>query len=101
MESLNKTVQVNQDLAVAPAPPSARTAGYVDVPSRYSPGADDAAPGGLLEYWNILRRRKVTVLLFAVVGTLGAILLTLPQTPVYQARTSIEIQTMNQEFMNM
>ena len=28
-------------------------------------------------------------------------LVTLPQTPIYQARTSLEIQTMNEEFMNM
>ena len=32
---------------------------------------------------------------------LAGFLVTLPQTPVYQARTSLEIQDLNQDFMNM
>jgi capsular exopolysaccharide synthesis family protein len=62
---------------------------------------DDQGPGLLLEYWGMLRRRKGTLLLIAFLGLLGAVLLTLPQTPVYQARTTIEIQNLNQNFLNM
>jgi capsular exopolysaccharide synthesis family protein len=59
-------------------------------------------PGhGLLEYWDILRRRKGAILLIAFLGALAAVLLTLPQTPVYQARASLEIQNLNENFMNM
>lgn len=54
-----------------------------------------------LEYWRILRRRKGPILLLACIGLLAAVLVTLPQTPVYQARTTLEIQDLNQEFMNL
>ena len=85
-----------QQIVRAPQP-----AGYVEAPSRYAREyLEDASPGGLLEYWNILRRRKGAVLLFAFLGILVAVLLTLPQTPVYQARASLEIQSLNQDFMN-
>lgn len=62
---------------------------------------DDAQTGGLLEYSRILRRHKGEVILVAFLGVLTAVLITLPQTPVYQARTSLEIQDINQEFMNL
>ncbi len=92
---------------MTPQPPDthdlvpAKPEGYVEAPARYAREfVEDAAPGGLLEYWNILRRRKGAVLLFAFTGVLLAVLFTLPQTPVYQARASLEIQAMNQDFMN-
>jgi len=49
----------------------------------------------------ILRRRKGTLILCAFAGLLGGILLTLPQTPVYRARAVIEIQNVNEDFLNM
>src|ERR1035438_4600694 len=61
---------------------------------------NDSAQGGLLDYWRILRRRKGTVILAAFFGILIGVLVTLPQTPVYQARASLEIQDINQNFMN-
>jgi capsular exopolysaccharide synthesis family protein len=86
----------NQQIVRAPQP-----AGYVEAPSRFAREyLEDASPGGLLEYWNILRRRKGAVFLFAFLGILLAVLFTLPQTPVYQARASLEIQSLNQDFMN-
>jgi succinoglycan biosynthesis transport protein ExoP len=57
--------------------------------------------GGLLEYWRILRRHKSTWILFAFLGAVIGYLVTLPQTPIYQAHTSIEIQSLNDNFMNM
>jgi len=57
--------------------------------------------GGLLEYWRILRRHKGAVILSCFLGLLVAVLITLPQTPVYQGRTTLEIQDLNQEFMNL
>ena len=62
---------------------------------------DDQGPGLLLEYWHMLRRRKGTLLLIAFLGLLASVLLTLPQTPVYQARTTLEIQNLNENFLNM
>jgi capsular exopolysaccharide synthesis family protein len=45
--------------------------------------------------------RKGTLVLIACLGLLAGVLLTLPQTPVYQARTTLEIQDLNENFLNM
>lgn len=66
-----------------------------------APAADDGHDGGIVEYWRILRRRKGTVILIAFVGLAAGILATIPQTPVYQARASIEVQNLNENFLNM
>ncbi len=49
----------------------------------------------------MLRRHKGTLVLIAFLGLLSSLLLTLPQTPVYQARTSLEIRNLNENFLNM
>ncbi len=62
---------------------------------------EESGSGGLLVYLYILRRRKWTVLITAFSGILLAVLYTLPQTPVYQAKSTIEIQGLNENFLNM
>src|SRR6266436_4825980 len=52
-----------------------------------SPGYDN-----LLDYWNILFRHRKTLLSFALVGLLGAMVISLVQTRIYRVRTSLEIQ---------
>src|SRR2546425_125932 len=54
----------------------------------------------LLEYWQILRRRKGLFLFIVFVGALAGLLVTFPQTPIYQARTSIEITVPNESFLS-
>src|SRR5260370_21212356 len=63
--------------------------------------SDRARAGAVLDYWQIVRRRKVTLLLISFLGGLAALLLTLSQTPVYQANASLEIQPLNENFLNM
>ena len=72
------------------------------IPARTYPIEEpmDTNQGGLLDYWRILKRRKGTVILVSFLGLLIGTLVTLPQTPIYQARTSIEIQDVNQNFLN-
>src|SRR5262249_40263045 len=53
--------------------------------------AEKAVSGGLLEYWRILRRRKGMLLLSVFLGGLVGFLVTLPQTPIYQAKGVVEI----------
>ncbi|MBX5495119.1 MAG: polysaccharide biosynthesis tyrosine autokinase [Bryobacteraceae bacterium] len=69
-----------------------------------------AAPGlqedvedssALLEYWHILSRHKGKLILAGFLGLLLAILVTLPQTRIYQAKATLEIQNLNQDFMNL
>jgi capsular exopolysaccharide synthesis family protein len=55
----------------------------------------------LAEYLQILRRRKGILILIVFLGLLTSLLFTLPQTPIYQARGSIEIQNLNENFLNM
>src|SRR5438105_2753609 len=59
------------------------------------------AAAGIHEYWSIIRRRKGTVIIVAFCGAALGMLLTLPQTPIYQARTSLEIQDLNESFLNL
>jgi capsular exopolysaccharide synthesis family protein len=66
--------------------------------SEYIEASDET---GLLEYWRILRRHKWALILFAFLGMLAGVGITLPQTPVYQARTSLEIQSLNEDFLNI
>src|SRR6266849_3066852 len=66
---------------------------YVESPATEvaaSPGYDS-----LLDYWHILIRHRMTVLRFAAAGLLGAIVVSLVQTPIYRVRTSLEIQASN------
>jgi capsular exopolysaccharide synthesis family protein len=91
-----------RELTVPPGQSAARF-GYTEVPaSPYTRDTGDREEsGGLLEYWRIIRRRKGALILVAFLGALTGVLVTLPQTPVYQARTSLEIQDLNENFMNM
>jgi succinoglycan biosynthesis transport protein ExoP len=56
---------------------------------------------GLLEYWRLIRRRKGKLFLITSLTLLASVFVTLQQTPVYQARTSLEIQDINPDFMNI
>jgi len=76
--------------------------GYTEVP--YSGGVDNGAEpetGGILEYWRILRRRKGTLILIALIGSIAGFLVTIPQTPIFQAHTSLEISGLNTNFLNL
>lgn len=79
-------------------PPRPRYHQYIDEPP---PETFESGPGLLAEYLQILRHRRGTLILITFLGFLTALLLTLPQTPIYQARASIEIQSLNQNFLNM
>ncbi|MBE0659129.1 MAG: polysaccharide biosynthesis tyrosine autokinase [Bryobacteraceae bacterium] len=75
----------------------------IEPPQQQPAGFDDEEDdgGGLLDYWRLLRRRKGTVIIGAAAGLLIGVAVTLPQTPIYKASTSLEIQSLNQNFMNM
>ncbi|MGA8233725.1 MAG: polysaccharide biosynthesis tyrosine autokinase [Candidatus Acidiferrales bacterium] len=78
-------------------PPPGRQ--YMEVPF---PGTlEEQGPALLPEYLHIVQRRKGTLILIVLLGLLTSLLLTLPQTPIYQARASIEIQNLNENFLNM
>ena len=78
---------------------------YYPQPATHDPRStfndQDDASGGLLDYYRILRRRKGALVLISFLGALAGLLFTFPQTPVYQARTTLEIQGMNENFLNL
>jgi capsular exopolysaccharide synthesis family protein len=54
----------------------------------------------LFDYVRILFGSYRTLITAMIVGMIGAFVLTLPQTPVYRARTTLEVQGLNNEFLN-
>jgi polysaccharide biosynthesis transport protein len=73
-----------------------------------APVAGDFTRGGLkreyagvLEYWQMVRRHKMAVAAFAVLGAAGGFLYTLPQARFYQAHTTIEVQGFNEDFLGL
>jgi succinoglycan biosynthesis transport protein ExoP len=72
---------------------------YMDMPLPKE--FDEQGQDLLAEYWQILQRRKGTLILIVFLGLLTSLLLTLPQAPIYQARGSIEIRNLNENFLNM
>lgn len=60
-----------------------------------------AEPGMGPGLWGCLWRRKLALSAAATAGALAGLLFSLPQTPIYQARASIEIQGRNENFLNM
>ncbi len=70
-------------------------------PSSAGASQESASSGELMEYWQIIRRHKWMIALFALGGALLGILVGIPMTPVYQAQMSFEILSLNEDFMNM
>lgn len=64
------------------------------------PIVEDEQEGSLLEYWRTLRRRRGTLILIASLGLMLGVLITLPQAPVYEAKTTLEVLELNDNFMN-
>jgi capsular exopolysaccharide synthesis family protein len=75
----------NNGLALRNADAQALPAG----PGAPAAPADDSV--SLFEYWDILRRRKSSIFWSCLGCGLLGWLVTLPQTPIYQARTSLEV----------
>ena len=63
---------------------------HVDAPAQEMGGA--GGYDSLRDHWQILFRHRKTLLSFLVAGLVGAILISLIQTPIYRVRTSLEIQ---------
>ena len=59
------------------------------------------SPGLPAIYLRTLLRNRWPVLGFAILGCLLGFLATLPQPPLYRARTSLDIQALNENFMNL
>jgi Chain length determinant protein len=70
-------------------------------PSHTAMAAGKREYSGTLEYWNMIRRHPAAVVMAALTGGLIGFLMTLSQPRVYQAHATIEIQSLNDNFLNM
>jgi succinoglycan biosynthesis transport protein ExoP len=95
-----KELQHIPNRSVEDLAPAAFTNGHRPVPEMPGPGLKrDYA--GTLEYWQMIRRHPATVILATFLGGLIAFLFTLPDARIYQTRTAMEIQGLNDNFLNM
>jgi len=86
--------------ALAPEPDAHAAPAVYPYSSSLEPG-NIPGPGGLVEYWRVIRRHRGALFLCAFSGALIGLLYSLPQTPVYQARVALEVQPVNENFMNL
>lgn len=56
---------------------------------------------GLLEYWHMVRRHQNAVIALAIAGAIFGFARTLSQPRIYQARATIEIQSVNDNFLDL
>ncbi len=68
---------------------------------RGSERSNESDAGDLVHLWRVLSRYSVRVLAFAILGLLAGWLVSVKQTPLYQARTTVEVQALNGNFLNM
>jgi succinoglycan biosynthesis transport protein ExoP len=61
----------------------------------------EARPAGIADYWQTICNRKAAIFGATLLSALVAALLTIPQAPLYQAQTSIELQGLNENFLHM
>jgi len=62
---------------------------------------EDVATGSLIDYWRMLRQKKLVLLAAAVAGAGAGLLIARAQQPVYRARATVEVQEVNHDFPNM
>ena len=63
-------------------------------------GVRNADSVGLLEYCRILKKHSKLMILLMALSTLLAWLLTLPQARIFRATTSVELQSVNEDFLD-
>ena len=72
---------------------------YFAGPQPQNDGDGEQGGGDLLQYWRILNRHKGIVVLAALIGVVFAVLVTIPQAPVYQAHATVEVQDTNKDLV--
>jgi len=101
MEPANFSLPQAQPTALAARPAVVNAAYYPTLPS-YPPQSSDSPgeEGNLLGYWRLICRHKTAIILTSLAGLLIGFAVGIPMTPVYRVRTSLEILSLNEDFMN-
>jgi hypothetical protein len=93
------------DFRAIALPPQAAVASTALVPynnNRYGAEWNDESRSevSVLQYWRILCRHKKAIFTAAFVGLVLGFLAGIPMKPTYQAHTSLEVLSFNEDFMN-
>lgn len=67
--------------------------------ARYRSAGNNDGP--IMEYWQLLKQRKLLIFIGAVIGAIAAFVMLLNQQPVYGSSTTLEVQALNESFMGM
>src|ERR1035438_568563 len=95
MEYLNQPHEPPKNTALTRAPETV-SAGY---PAAFEREAESDSV--IMQDLRMLKRHRVAVTVFALIGLGLGIAVTTVQTPVYRATTSLEVLNLNEDFMNM
>jgi len=95
MEYLNQSHEPSKTTALTRATETV-SAGYPAAIDRA-----DESDSVIMEYLRILRRHRLVVTVFALLGLALGIAGTAIQTPRYRATTSLEVLNLNEDFMNL
>ncbi len=90
--------------AAPPLAPYGRTINADRYIGKYGPRDEDEEGEDqfpLLGYWQLLVRHRGLLVLACAAGAVLGFLASLPRTPIYEARTSLEIQSLNDGFLGM
>ena len=76
---------------------------YRDLQSKgdFEAGSKASGPEGSLNYLSLLLQHKWTIAGFILLSAFAGLAITLIQTPIYEARVSMEVQKFNQEFLDV
>lgn len=88
----NSLIQTREWTSVPAVPPAA-----VYVPE----SSVQAQPGSLLDYWGLLWRSRMLFASCTLAGLVIALGILLTQSPAYRARTTLEVQDVNHDFVDM
>lgn len=97
MEYLNNLPESSKVPAVIPAAEAVAVTAYPDAAFQREDDSDSA----IMEYLRILRRHKGAVFTFTLIGLALGVAVTMVQTPIYRATTSLEVLNLNEDFMNL
>src|SRR5689334_14484990 len=69
---------------------------YMEPLQSYNP-ADEDNGGGVPALWQMIVANRFTIFLFALAGVAAALAISMVQTPIYDARTTLEFQSTRAE----
>lgn len=73
----------------------------LEVPDTYDIGPMPVQSDGIMPYLRLIMRRKWTIIGCLLLGMAAGIVTLMIQTPIYEARVSMEVQNFNQDFLDV